>query len=194
MLQATQAARWQGLDSQVKQHIKGALLATLPSDVSSEASRTLPDKSPRIRITVDYSVGSYLSSRGAQQTRRRLLATAQVAPARHTAALVVAKVAAIELPLQQWDDLIGTLLGNMTATPPNSGLQQATLQTLGYVCEEMGLLPEDVLAQDHINSILTAVVQVLFALHHSLADRLVASACSMLSVTKVDASNSALLG
>lgn len=84
----------------------------------------------------------------------------QVAAARHTAALVIAKVAAIELPQKQWLDLISTLLANMGATPPSSGRQQATLQALGYICEEMGFLTEDVLAQEQVNSILTAVVQV----------------------------------
>ena len=33
-LQAGQAARWETMDAAVKQHIKSALLATLPSDVS----------------------------------------------------------------------------------------------------------------------------------------------------------------
>lgn len=84
----------------------------------------------------------------------------QVAAARHTAALVIAKVAAIELPQKQWQDLISTLLSNMAATPLSSGRQQATLQALGYICEEMGALAEDVLAQEQVNSILTAVVQV----------------------------------
>ena len=56
----------------------------------------------------------------------------------------------------------------MSATPPNSGLQQATLQALGYVCEEMGYLADDVLSQEQINSILTAVVQVCSSTHHPL--------------------------
>ena len=80
--------------------------------------------------------------------------------ARHTAALALAKVAAIELPAKQWQDLVPTLLQNMGVQPPNSGLKQATLASLGYICEEMGRLEEDVLAQEQINSILTAVVQV----------------------------------
>lgn len=81
--------------------------------------------------------------------------------ARHTAALALAKVAAIELPAKQWQDLVPTLLQNMNAEPPNPGLKQSTLESLGYVCEEMGRLEEDILAQEQINSILTAVVQVI---------------------------------
>jgi len=72
---------------------------------------------------------------------------------------VIAKVAAIELPNQQWTELVATLLGNMGQQPPNSGLRQATLEALGYVCEEMGRIEQDVLEQEQINSILTAVVQ-----------------------------------
>ena len=79
--------------------------------------------------------------------------------ARHTAALVIAKVAAIELPNGQWTELVATLLANMGQQPPNSGLRQATLEALGYVCEEMGRIDQDVLEQEQINSILTAVVQ-----------------------------------
>ena len=42
---------------------------------------------------------------------------------------------------------------------PNNSLKQATLQALGYVCEEMGKLDEDVLNQQEINNVLTAVAQ-----------------------------------
>ena len=42
---------------------------------------------------------------------------------------------------------------------PNNSLKQATLQALGYVCEEMGKLDEDVLSQTEINNVLTAVAQ-----------------------------------
>ena len=90
----------------------------------------------------------------------RELCHEQAQIARHTAALALAKVAAIELPNKQWQDLVPSLLQNMNTQPPNPGLKQSTLESLGYVCEEMGKLEEDVLAQEQINSILTAVVQV----------------------------------
>lgn len=48
--------------------------------------------------------------------------------ARHTAALALAKVAAIELPGVQWPDLVKLLLGNMSVQPPDPGLRQSTLQ------------------------------------------------------------------
>ncbi len=93
-----------------------------------------------------------------------LAACMQEAAARQTAALVLAKVAAIELPNQQWPDLVKLLLANMSVTPPDTGLRQSTLQTLGYICEEMAAIHDDVLSQEEINAVLTAVVQASCAL------------------------------
>ena len=81
----------------------------------------------------------------------------QAAPARHTAAIVVAKIAAVELPLRNWPEVVSALLTNMGQ--PNNSLKQATLQALGYICEEMGKLEEDILDQQQINNVLTAVAQ-----------------------------------
>jgi len=94
------------------------------------------------------------------QIREALLNTLQMEPqdVRHTAALVIAKVAAIDLPKREWPNLIGALLANMSASPPHHGVRQATLETLGYVCEEMGAVDEEVLAPEQINMVLTAVV------------------------------------
>lgn len=88
-----------------------------------------------------------------------LLTLSSLVPdARHTAAQVIAKVAAIELPQGDWPELVGTLLANMggpqAEQPPH--LKQSTLETLGYVCEEVSA---EVLAQEQVNSVLTAVVQ-----------------------------------
>ncbi|KAI5065929.1 hypothetical protein GOP47_0018553 [Adiantum capillus-veneris] len=94
------------------------------------------------------------------QIKRALLSTlsSSVVDARHTSSQAIAKVAAIELPQGQWPELIGILLTNMGGTaaehPPH--LKQSTLETLGYVCEEV---PANVLAQEQVNAILTAVVQ-----------------------------------
>ncbi|KAK7318068.1 hypothetical protein RJT34_02766 [Clitoria ternatea] len=74
--------------------------------------------------------------------------------ARSTASQVIAKVAGIELPHKQWPELIAALLSNVHQLPAPT--RQATLETLGYVCEEVS---PDVVDQDHVNKILTAVVQ-----------------------------------
>lgn len=94
------------------------------------------------------------------QIKGALMSTlsSSVVDARHTSSQAIAKVAAIELPQGQWPELIGILLTNMGGTaaehPPH--LKQATLETLGYVCEEVSA---NVLAQEQVNAILTAVVQ-----------------------------------
>lgn len=94
------------------------------------------------------------------QIRKQLLDTLQdpAVDAARTAALVIAKVAAIDLPKNMWPELISALLNNMTQTA-NVGLRHATLEALGYVCEEMAQKPEDVLTPEQVNMILTAVVQ-----------------------------------
>ena len=72
--------------------------------------------------------------------------------------MVLAKVAAIDLPRKEWPTLIQSLLSNMGAQPPVTGTRQATLEAMGYVCEEMGSLKEEVLSPAEVNMILTAVV------------------------------------
>lgn len=95
-----------------------------------------------------------------QQIKQALLHTlATPGDVGHTAALVVAKAAAIEVPRGEWPELIAALLANVGVQPPNSALKQATLEALGYTCEELGALEEDYLQQEQVNSILTAVVQ-----------------------------------
>ncbi|KAH9780163.1 Importin subunit beta-1 [Citrus sinensis] len=50
-------------------------------------------------------------------------------------------------------------LANDVHQPP-AHIKQATLETLGYLCEEVS---PDIVEQDHVNKILTAVVQVMNA-------------------------------
>ncbi|KAM7262789.1 hypothetical protein ACFE04_000472 [Oxalis oulophora] len=92
------------------------------------------------------------------QVKDLLLRTlaSSVTEARHTSAQVIAKLAAIEIPRKQWPELIVSLLNNVTQPDYPPAVKQATLETLGYVCEEIS--HED-LVQDQVNSVLTAVVQ-----------------------------------
>jgi len=78
-------------------------------------------------------------------------------------AQVIAKVASIEVPRQEWPDLISVLLGKMQQAQASQGgaaaashLVQAILECLGFVCEEIG---PGSLEQEEVNSVLTAVVQ-----------------------------------
>ncbi|KAJ3682850.1 hypothetical protein LUZ60_013077 [Juncus effusus] len=107
------------------------------------------------------------------QIKESLLQTlaSPVSDARSTASQVVAKVASIEIPRKEWQDLIAKLLTNMTAQEASPSLKQATLETLGYVCEEIS--PSD-LEQDQVNAVLTAVVQGMNQSEHGFPVRLAA--------------------
>lgn len=89
----------------------------------------------------------------------------------HTAAQVIAKIASIEISRKEWPELIGTLLVNMTQQDRPPSLKQATLETLGYVCEEISYRD---LVQDEVNAVLTAVVQGMNATEQNSAVRLAA--------------------
>jgi hypothetical protein len=52
------------------------------------------------------------------------------------ASQVVAAIAAVELPLGQWGELIEMLLGFVN-TQANVNLRIATLQTIGFICESI---------------------------------------------------------
>ncbi|KAH7882223.1 armadillo-type protein [Phlebopus sp. FC_14] len=69
------------------------------------------------------------------------------------AAQVVAAIAAVELPHDQWPDLIELLLGFVNNSS-DTNLKIATLQTIGYICES--IKPEILSLRS--NEILTAVI------------------------------------
>eukprot|EP00268_Persea_americana_P025727 TRINITY_DN2507_c1_g1_i3.p1 TRINITY_DN2507_c1_g1~~TRINITY_DN2507_c1_g1_i3.p1 ORF type:complete len:914 (-),score=220.66 TRINITY_DN2507_c1_g1_i3:1145-3886(-) len=96
--------------------------------------------------------------------------TSRVHDARSTASQVIAKVAGIELPHNQWPELIGSLLANIHQVPAH--VKQATLETLGYLCEEVS---PDVVDQDQVNKILTAVVQGMSSSEENADVRLAAT-------------------
>jgi len=71
------------------------------------------------------------------------------------AAQIIAKIALIELPHGQWLDLINALLSNMQNPQASPSLKKATLDTLGYICEEIN---SEALQGDHANLVLAAIV------------------------------------
>jgi len=91
------------------------------------------------------------------------------------AAQVIAKIAAVELIRNEWPDLISNLLGYMQQQAANSVLKQTTLDSLGYICEEMTAIKEEVLNQEKVNSILAAVVHGMRQEETDFAIRLAAT-------------------
>lgn len=78
------------------------------------------------------------------------------ARAGNAAAQVVSAIAAIELPRDQWNDLLPFLVKNVTEGADHQ--KQASLTTIGYICETQDAGLRTALAA-HSNAILTAVVQ-----------------------------------
>ncbi|KAH8811401.1 armadillo-type protein [Xylogone sp. PMI_703] len=72
------------------------------------------------------------------------------------AAQVVSSIAAIELPRDQWPELMATLVRNVGEGADH--LKQASLTTIGFICESQDQELRNSLVQ-HSNAILTAVVQ-----------------------------------
>lgn len=95
------------------------------------------------------------------------------------AAQVVASIAGVELSRQQWPELMPSLVRNVGEG--NDHLKQASLTTIGFICETQDTELRASLAQ-HSNAILTAVVQgarkeepnteVRLAAIHALGDSL----------------------
>ncbi|KAG9230489.1 armadillo-type protein [Amylocarpus encephaloides] len=78
------------------------------------------------------------------------------AQAGQAAAQVVAAIAAIELPRDQWPELMSSLVRNVGEGTDH--LKQASLTTIGFICESQDAELRGSLIQ-HSNAILTAVVQ-----------------------------------
>lgn len=78
------------------------------------------------------------------------------AQAGQASAQVIASIAAIELPRNQWPELMPTLVRNVGEGADH--LKQASLTTIGFICESEDADLRDSLVQ-HSNAILTAVVQ-----------------------------------
>ena len=78
------------------------------------------------------------------------------AQAGQAAAQVVASIAGIELPRDQWPELMKGLVHNVGVGADH--LKQASLTTIGFICESQDADLRNSLTQ-HSNAILTAVVQ-----------------------------------
>ncbi|KAJ5091263.1 hypothetical protein NUU61_006133 [Penicillium alfredii] len=74
----------------------------------------------------------------------------------NAAATLIVSIAAIELPRNEWPDLMGILVQNVASG--SDALKQSSLTTIGFICESQDPDLRQSLAA-HSNAILTAVVQ-----------------------------------
>ncbi|KAI0971956.1 armadillo-type protein [Xylaria arbuscula] len=97
-----------------------------------------------------------------QETKNRVKALAlqtlssNNSQAGNAAAQVIASVASLELPRDQWPELMGTLVQNVSNGAPHQ--KQASLTCIGYICDSQDAELRTALIA-HSNAILTAVVQ-----------------------------------
>ena len=54
-----------------------------------------------------------------------------------SAAQCVAYMAVAELPVNQWPELISVLVANVTAANSTEMVREATLETMGYICQDI---------------------------------------------------------
>lgn len=73
--------------------------------------------------------------------------------ARKGASQAVSAIAFLELPKKEWTEIIPTLAVNAQST--NHEFKLSSLETLGYICEE---LPNDALSGEQVDTILTAII------------------------------------
>lgn len=71
-----------------------------------------------------------------------------------SAAQCVAYVAVAELPVGQWNELIPLLVNNVANPNSTEMMKEATLETIGYICQE---IDSEVLVSQS-NQILTAII------------------------------------
>lgn len=100
-----------------------------------------------------------------------------------SAAQCVAYIAVAELPQRQWPDLITTLVSNVCQANSTESQKEATLEAIGYICQE---IDSDVLVSQS-NDILTAIVHGMRASEPSNHVRLAATQALLnsLEFTKV---------
>ena len=79
---------------------------------------------------------------------------------RHTAAQIIAAFGAIDLPRQEWKNLVKQLLDNTSDPNTSAGTKTSSLEALGYLCEE---LEENCLPPAEVNGILTVIIQGMAA-------------------------------
>jgi importin subunit beta-1 len=136
-------------DEQAQPHIRTAAALALKNAFTAR-------EYARLRQVQDRWIN--LSPQIKQEVKQMALRTLAT-PARGVggpAAQLIASIAAIEIPRDQWPELMATLVENVGQG--NDSQKQASLTTIGYICDTDDIELREALAH-HSNAILTAVVQ-----------------------------------
>lgn len=122
-------------DQQTPSHIRNAAGLAIKNALSAREVQRQDDYAQRWK-----QLESQTRDKLKQDAVQTLAATDK--GARNVSGQVIAAIAAIELPLGQWNSLVGQLL-ELVGRADNSGLRQATLQAIGYICETIVSLKPD---------------------------------------------------
>ncbi|KAI4213809.1 MAG: hypothetical protein LQ351_003502 [Letrouitia transgressa] len=146
-------------------------VTTLAQELANEAAQPHIRSAAGIALKNSFSAREYTRLRSLQQQWRELVAVdtkrlvkelalktlaSKDSRAGQSAAQFVASIAAIEIPRNEWPELMPALVSNVGEGADH--LKQASLVTIGFICESEDNDLRDSLVQ-HSNAILTAVVQ-----------------------------------
>ncbi|GIZ37030.1 hypothetical protein CKM354_000049300 [Cercospora kikuchii] len=146
-------------------------LTTLASGLANEQADATVRMAAGLALKNSFSARDYTRLREVQQrwleqidpqiktqVKQLALQTLESNDARagQSAAQFIAAIAAIDLPREQWPELMATLVKNVGNGSDRT--KQSSLTTIGFICETDDQDLRDSLAQ-HSNAILTAVVQ-----------------------------------
>ena len=137
-------------NEQAQPHIRSAAGIALKNSFSAREYTRLRDLQLRWREGVGADVKGSVKGLALQTLASKDSRAGQ------SAAQFVASIAAIEIPRNEWPELMPALVQNVGEGEDH--LKQASLVTIGYVCESEDTELRDSLVQ-HSNAILTAVVQ-----------------------------------
>lgn len=137
-------------NEQAQPHIRAAAGIALKNAFSAREYTRLRQLQQRWLQQVDPSARSAIKSLALQTLGSKDGRAGQ------SAAQFVASIAAIEIPQNDWPELMPALVANVGEGPDH--LKQASLATIGFICETDDTELQDSLVQ-HSNAILTAVVQ-----------------------------------
>ncbi|KAI9701061.1 MAG: karyopherin beta [Candelina mexicana] len=137
-------------NEQAQSHIRAAAGIALKNSFSAREYSRLREVQDRWLQHVDPNI-----KKSVKDLALKTLASND-ARAGQSAAQFIASIAAIELPRDQWPELMATLVQNVGEGADH--LKQASLTTIGFICETEDSDLRDSLTQ-HSNAILTAVVQ-----------------------------------
>ncbi|XP_076054575.1 importin subunit beta Fs(2)Ket isoform X2 [Oratosquilla oratoria] len=138
--------------SDVLHHGGNSTVARMAAGI--QLKNTLASNDPKVKIQYqqrwlafppdvrDYVKRNVLGALGTEQNRPS------------SAAQCVAYIAVTEIPGGQWPDVVDRLVGNITSSGATDMTKEATLEAIGYICQDIE--PEAIAAQS--NNVLTAIV------------------------------------